>query len=86
MISKDCKIRRFEERLQKTYQRFGYVSLDSIVKSYYQCRAEYSDFTPYKQRDFVPVSYEKTKLSPQRLNQVLSSLEKANAVKKAQFI
>ncbi|MBD1569714.1 hypothetical protein HC728_09845 [Aliivibrio sp. S10_S31] len=85
MISKNCKTKRFEERLQKTYQRFGYVSLDSIVKSYYQCRTEYSDFIPYKQRDFIPVSHQRTQLSPQRLNQVLSSLEKANTAKKLHF-
>ncbi|OCH23182.1 hypothetical protein A6E04_04575 [Aliivibrio logei] len=86
MSNNNYKIKRFADRLQKTYQRFGYVSLDSIVKSYYEHRTEYSNFTPFKQHDYVTVSYHKTAISPQRLNQMLSSLEKANAAKKSQFI
>ncbi len=71
---------RFEQRVRKTHERFGYVSLEAITSSYFIYRKEALEFVPIKRTELVPFSRRPSNITQLRLNQMLGALNKANEV------
>lgn len=79
---KDLRIKRFEQRLQKTHERFGYISLEAIASSYFSYRKEPNDFEPIKCADLQPFTTYTKNIPFERLEQMRKALYKANKVQK----
>ncbi|MGR6832103.1 hypothetical protein [Aliivibrio wodanis] len=82
MSKKGLRIKRFEQRLQKTHERFGYISLDAIASSYFSYRKEPNDFEPIKCAELQSFSTYKENIPFERLEQMRKALHKANKVQK----
>ncbi len=79
---KGLRIKRFEQRLQKTHERFGYISLEAIASSYFFYRKEPNDFEPIKCADLQPFTTYTQNIPLDRLEQMRKALHKANKVQK----
>lgn len=79
---KDLRMKRFEQRLQKTHERFGYISLEAIASSYFTYRKESNDFEPIKRADLQPFTAYTENIPFERLEQMRKALYKANKVQK----
>ena len=82
MGGRELRIKRFEQRLQKTHERFGYISLEAIASSYFSYRKEPNDFEPIKRVDLQPFTAYTENIPFERLEQMRKALHKANKVQK----
>ena len=82
MSARNLRKKRFEQRLKKTYERFGYVSIDAIISSHFLYRKEFDDFKSIKRSSLSNICGSKGSLSLGRLEQLHNSLSKANEVKR----
>ena len=82
MSKKDLRIKRFEQRLQKTHERFGYISLEAIASSYFAYKKEPNDFEPIKCVDLQPFTTYTENIPFERLEQMRKALHKANEAQK----
>lgn len=76
------RIKRFEQRLKKTHERFGYISLEAIASSYFSYRKEFNDFEPIKCAELQPFTTYTENIPFERLEQMRKALHKANKVQK----
>ena len=82
MEKKELRATRFEARIRKTHQRFGHISLDAIVGSYFGYRKPTTDFTSIVRPELASFGEYTPNISTPRLEQMLAALNKANEVKK----
>ncbi|MGF1807625.1 hypothetical protein L4C31_20490 [Aliivibrio sifiae] len=82
MSTKDLRIKRFEQRLQKTHDRFGYISLEAIVNSYFTHRKQSTDFMSVKRAELLPIGTSTANIPLERLEQLRRALHKANEAQK----
>lgn len=80
--TKDLRIKRFEQRLQKTHDRFGYISLEAIMSSYFTYRKQSTDFMSVKRVELLPFGMSAVNIPLERLEQLRRALHKANKVQK----
>ncbi|GLR73857.1 hypothetical protein BTO23_12845 [Aliivibrio sifiae] len=73
-------MKRFEQRVRKTHERFGYISLEAIAGSYFIYRKKPREFVSVRRTQLAPFSRTPSNVTQLRLNQMLGALNKANEV------